>query len=215
MNSQNWDGGYFVLAVREWGLQLKVVNLPNILTLSRIPMVFVILAILHVPLTGFASLALVCFLLGGLTDWLDGYLARQSGLVSDFGKLMDALTDKVFIIGLLITLLAIDLIPVSWGLPFILLILSREFLITGLRLVAVNKGVVLAAEQSGKLKTVVQILAVSFLLLGHALEVDYGLMDTGALIANLGLVCFVLATALTVYSGSKYIKKHWGLFIGE
>ena len=178
-------------------------------------MVFVIVGLIYLPVSGTGTVALIFFILGGLTDWLDGYLARKQGVVSDFGKLMDALTDKIFILGLMISLLAIELIPVSWGLPCLLLILSREFLITGLRLVAANTGVVLAAEQSGKLKTVMQILAVGLLLLSNALVGDFGLEMVACSVSKLGLACFVLATALTVYSGACYLGKYWGLFTGR
>ncbi|NCG07985.1 MAG: CDP-diacylglycerol--glycerol-3-phosphate 3-phosphatidyltransferase [Verrucomicrobia bacterium] len=190
-------------------------NLPNMLTFSRVPLVFVVVGLLHLPINGAATLAWVCFVLGGLTDWLDGYMARKQGIVSDFGKLMDALTDKIFILGLMITLLVMGLIPASWGLPCLLLILSREFLITGLRLVAANSGVVLAAEQSGKLKTVAQILAVGLLLFGNALEADFGYIWLGCAAAKFGLACFVLATVLTASSGATYLRKYWGLFTGQ
>ena len=205
----------FVLALVDEARQLSAVSLPSMLTLSRVPMVFVIVGLLHLPLTGAAMLAWLCFVLGGLTDWLDGYMARKQGMISDFGKLMDALTDKIFMLGLMISLLAMGLIPVSWGLPCLLLILSREFLITGLRLVAANAGIVLAAEQSGKLKTVVQILAVGLLLFGNALEADFGLVWLGCSAAKLGLACFVVATILTVYSGALYLRKYWELFTGR
>jgi len=191
------------------------VNLPNILTFSRVPLVFVIVGLLYLPLKGAATLAWICFVFGGLTDWLDGYLARKQGIVSDFGKLMDALTDKIFILGLLISLLVMDMIPASWGLPCLLLILSREFLITGLRLVAANTGMVLAAEQSGKLKTVSQILAVGLLLISKAFESDFGLLWLACASGKLGLAFFVLATVLTVYSGLSYLRRHWGLFTGQ
>lgn len=174
-----------------------------------------IVGLLYLPLKGAATLAWICFVFGGLTDWLDGYLARKQGIVSDFGKLMDALTDKIFILGLLISLLLMDMIPASWGLPCLLLILSREFLITGLRLVAANTGMVLAAEQSGKLKTVSQILAVGLLLISKAFESDFGLLWLACASGKLGLAFFVLATVLTVYSGLSYLRKHWGLFTGQ
>jgi CDP-diacylglycerol--glycerol-3-phosphate 3-phosphatidyltransferase len=97
----------------------------------------------------------------------------------------------------------------------LLLILSREFLITGLRLVAANAGVVLAAEQSGKLKTVSQILAVGLLLLSKAFELDFGFLWLACAAGKLGLAFFVLATVLTVYSGALYLRTHWGLFTGQ
>ena len=127
-------------------------NLPNLLTLSRIPILFGVVGFLYLPFLGASSLAFVLFIIGALTDWADGYYARKQGLVSNFGKLMDALTDKVFMVGLFISLLVIGILP-EWTLPLLLLILSREFLITGLRLVAASEGVVLAAEKSVKHKT--------------------------------------------------------------
>lgn len=194
-------------------------NIPNLLTLSRIPIVFVIVGLLYLEnVAGVATLALVVFLLGALTDWLDGYFARRMGLVSNFGKLMDALTDKIFITGTLISLLALNFIPVSWGLPCLLLIISREFLITGLRLVAASSGIILAAEKSGKLKTVSQILALSLLLLKHALEKDFSKWTPEWIISgsgDLGLIFYLLATVLTVSSGSLYLAKYWKLFTGQ
>ena len=94
--------------------------------------------------------ALIVFLFAALTDWLDGWLARKFGQVSEFGKFMDALSDKVLTLGMFISLLALDEIG-RWALFPILLILAREFLITGLRLVAAGRGKTLAAEKVGKL----------------------------------------------------------------
>ena len=105
-----------MLALRVTNCQLEAVNIPNLLTLSRIPIVFMIVGLLYLEtVAGAATLALIIFFLGALTDWLDGYFARRMGLVSNFGKLMDALTDKIFITGTLISLLALNFIPVSWG----------------------------------------------------------------------------------------------------
>ena len=87
---------------------LCVVNLPNLLTLSRIPILFGVVGFLYLPFSGASSLAFVLFIIGALTDWADGYYARKQGLVSNFGKLMDALTDKVFMVGLFISLLAVS-----------------------------------------------------------------------------------------------------------
>ncbi|CAI8272221.1 MAG: CDP-diacylglycerol--glycerol-3-phosphate 3-phosphatidyltransferase [Opitutia bacterium UBA7350] len=206
---------HFVLALNGQGLQPLDVNLPNFLTLLRVPLVFVIVGLLYLPVTWMATLAFICFIIGGITDWLDGYYARKQGNITDFGKLMDALTDKIFILSLMMTLLVMDLIPVFWGLPCLLLILTREFLITGLRLVATNAGVVLAADRSGKLKTVSQMLAVGLILFGRALDLDYSLELLGCSAAKLGLAFFVLSTLLTVYSGALYLKNYWGLFTGR
>jgi CDP-diacylglycerol--glycerol-3-phosphate 3-phosphatidyltransferase len=193
------------------------VNLPNLLTLSRIPILFGIVAFLYAPFTGASTLAFVLFIIGALTDWADGYFARKQGLVSNFGKLMDALTDKVFMVGLYITLLAASVLP-AWTLPLLLLILSREFLITGLRLVAASSGVVLAAEKSGKHKTVTQIVAAILLLMAVAVRQDFSEL-LPAVIGDVlhwgGLSFFVIATLLTVSSGTQYMIKYWSIFTGE
>jgi CDP-diacylglycerol--glycerol-3-phosphate 3-phosphatidyltransferase len=193
------------------------VNLPNMLTLSRIPILFGIVALLYAPFTGASSLAFLLFVIGALTDWADGYYARKQGLVSNFGKLMDALTDKVFMVGLFITLLAANELP-AWTLPLLLLILSREFLITGLRLVAASSGVVLAAERSGKHKTVSQIVAAILLLLAIAVRADFSDILPAVLGDTLywgGVVFFCIATLLTVSSGTQYLIKYWSIFTGK
>jgi len=193
------------------------VNLPNLLTLSRIPILFGIVAFLYLPITGASSVAFVLFVIGALTDWADGYVARKQGIVSNFGKLMDALTDKVFMVGLFISLLAAGILP-DWTLPLLLLILTREFLITGLRLVAASSGVVLAAEKSGKHKTVSQIVAAMLLLLAEAVHQDFGGWIVGWAGDALhwgGLAFFGIATLLTVSSGTQYMVKYWSIFTGE
>lgn len=192
-------------------------NLPNLITLSRIPILFGIVALLYLPFKGASSLAFILFVIGALSDWADGFVARKQGLVSNFGKLMDALTDKVFMVGLFISLLAAGILP-AWTLPLLLLILTREFLITGLRLVAASSGIVLAAEKSGKHKTVSQIVAAILLMLAEAVRQDFpqalpsGFGDT---LYVTGLVFFVIATLLTVSSGTLYMVKYWSIFTGQ
>ncbi len=196
--------------------KLTAVNLPNLLTLSRIPILFGIVALLYLPFTGASTLAFLLFVVGALTDWADGYVARKQGLVSNFGKLMDALTDKVFMVGLFISLLAASILP-DWALPLLLLILSREFLITGLRLVAASSGVVLAAEKSGKHKTVSQIVSANLLLLAVAVRKDFASLPdwVGDTLHWGGLAFFVIATLLTVSSGTQYMVKYWSVFTGS
>ena len=192
-------------------------NLPNLLTLSRIPILFGVVGFLYLPFSGASSFAFVLFIIGALTDWADGYYARKQGLVSNFGKLMDALTDKVFMVGLFISLLVIGILP-EWTLPLLLLILSREFLITGLRLVAASDGVVLAAEKSGKHKTVSQMVAAILLLSAVAVRADFSErlpLIVGDVLHWGGLSFFVIATLLTVSSGAQYMVKYWSIFTGR
>ena len=193
-------------------------NLPNLLTLSRIFILFVIAGLLYVPSRGAATVAFLLFLLAGVTDWLDGYIARKSNIVTNFGKLMDALTDKILIVGMFITLLATDLVP-AWAIILVLLIVSREFLITGLRLVAASNGTVLAAEKSGKQKTVSQIVCISVLLAAPALRLDiagwtgWQLEAFADWIHHIGMAIFLFAAIMTVYSGGRYLAKYWPLIV--
>jgi len=194
------------------------VNLPNILTLSRIPILFGVVAFLYAPFSGASTVAFVLFVIGALTDWADGYCARKQGLVSNFGKLMDALTDKVFMVGLFISLLVLGVLPGIWSLFMLLLILSREFLITGLRLVAASSGIVLGAEKSGKHKTVSQMVSAILLLLSLVVHNDLPNLFpeiVGKVLYWGGLGFFVLATVLTVSSGTMYMVKYWSIFTGE
>jgi CDP-diacylglycerol---glycerol-3-phosphate 3-phosphatidyltransferase len=192
-------------------------NFPNALTLSRIPFLFFIVALMAFPWPGSASLAFLLFIVAGVTDWLDGYYARRYNLISIFGKLMDALTDKILMVGLFVALIVFEMLPppvLTLSLFLLLLILSREFFITGLRLVAAASGLVLAAEKAGKQKTVSQILAMGCLLavpmltndLAPVLRMD--LTAFGEVVRWIGFALFVLAAGLTVSSGIQYLVKY-------
>jgi CDP-diacylglycerol--glycerol-3-phosphate 3-phosphatidyltransferase len=200
-------------------------NLPNLLTLSRIPLMVIVVALLHPwngqPLPWAWTIALVMFLFGALTDWLDGWLARKMGQVSDFGKFMDALVDKIFTMGTFVSLLALGVVGL-WALFPILLILAREFLITGLRLVAAAQGKTLAAEKAGKVKTVMQITSICLFLAHGAIENDLcklkswsGLCDWVEIINQSAQVSLILACLLTIYSGCNYLVKYWSVFTGS
>ena len=192
-------------------------NLANLLTLSRIPMMFVIVALMYMAWPGAATLAFVLFVVAGVTDWLDGLVARRQGLVSTFGILMDALTDKVLMLGLMIALVDLDKVSIF----LVLLILGREFLITGMRLVAATKGVVVAAERGGKLKTLTQIISIGAFLFADMVRADFDAwlsVDLSGLawLGNwVGLVLFVLATILTLTSGATYFQKYGKMVFSE
>lgn len=200
-------------------------NLPNLLTLSRIPLMLVVIALLYptseTSMPWLRTGALVVFLFAALTDWLDGWLARKFGQVSEFGKFMDALSDKVLTLGMFIGLLVLDEIA-RWALFPILLILSREFLITGLRLVAAGRGKTLAAEKIGKLKTVIQLTCICLFLGKIAVEDDFTGIFSAELQENLisflllsGQITLIAATIITVLSGIIYLSKYWRFFIEE
>ena len=200
-------------------------NLPNLLTLSRIPLMLVVIGLLYPELNNslpwLSTCALLVFLFAALTDWLDGWLARKFGQVSEFGKFMDALSDKVLTLGMFISLLALDEIA-KWALFPILLILSREFLITGLRLVASGQGKVLAAEKIGKIKTVIQLTCICLFLGKIAVENDFKdilpfdvLSSLSYILLLSGRITLVLAALITVISGIFYLSKYWKVFVDE
>ncbi len=195
-------------------------KLPTILTLSRVPLLFIIVVLLFLNFPGKSTLAFILFIFAGLTDWLDGYLARKLNQVTNLGKLMDALADKIIMLGMFIALLALDILP-DWTIILVLLIVSRELLVTGMRMVAASDGVVLAAEISGKHKTVVQIISIAVLLFSLVIRNDISLwLDKDFIILStychtLGVILFVLSAVLTLYSGIVYMIKYGALFSGS
>jgi CDP-diacylglycerol--glycerol-3-phosphate 3-phosphatidyltransferase len=185
------------------------VNLPNSITLSRIPLMFLIVGLMYCGWVGAPTLAFAFFLAGATGDWLDGYLARKRGIVTAFGKLMDALADKIMVIGLIIALVGKQEIPV-W---LALITLCREFLVTGMRMVAATKGVVVGADRGGKSKTVTQLIALGFLLGAPMVGRDLGWLlsaDTAGaadVVHRIGYWIFIVGTALAVWSGWRYIVR--------
>ena len=136
---------------------MKNMNLPNKLTCLRMLLVPVFVAVF---LNGYNVAAGIIFIAASLTDMLDGYIARKYNMITVFGKFMDPLADKLLVCSALICLVDMDRIP-SW---VVIVIIAREFIISGFRLVAAQKGIVIAAGWSGKIKTVVQMVMVIVLI---------------------------------------------------
>jgi CDP-diacylglycerol--glycerol-3-phosphate 3-phosphatidyltransferase len=189
------------------------VNIANYVTLSRIPLLFVVVALMYFPVPLGSTLCFLAYLLAALSDWLDGYLARRCDIVSTFGKFMDALTDKIFMIGLFVSILVFGILP-QWALFFVLVIIGREFLVTGVRLVASSRGVVLVAERAGKVKAVMQVVTIGFFILWLAIRRDLTFLPDwfGQLVYGIALILFCISTYLTVSSGYYYIKRYRYLF---
>jgi len=191
-------------------------NLPNIITLSRIPLMFVIVGLMYCDFTGAATLAFWLFIAGAVGDWLDGYLARKQKLISNFGKLMDAMADKIMVLGIVIALVEKHEV---W-MVLALITLCREFLITAMRMVAVSKGVVVAADTGGKSKTMTQLIAIGFLLGGPMVAVDgtrllhWNCDQFVYYVMKIGLWGFVAATVLSVWSGLRYISRNAAVVVG-
>ncbi|HEY5704338.1 MAG TPA: CDP-diacylglycerol--glycerol-3-phosphate 3-phosphatidyltransferase [Terrimicrobiaceae bacterium] len=181
-------------------------NLPNILTLLRMGLTALLVVSLSAEYPAHFTIALVLFVLASLTDYFDGVIARKWNLITDFGKLMDPLADKVLTASAFICLIPYKALP-AWA---VIIIISREFLITGLRLLASSKGVILPAEKLGKHKTAWQMITIVFFLALLALR-DLGLENSPAvdLLWFYGGVSLVSITvALTLFSGSAYLWKN-------
>jgi CDP-diacylglycerol---glycerol-3-phosphate 3-phosphatidyltransferase len=201
-------------------------NLPNAITLARIPLMFVIVWLMYCDWFGAATLAFWLFIAAAGGDWLDGYLARTRGQISTFGKLMDALTDKIMVLGLVIGFVGIvDRVDgrLQHGIPVILALITlcREFLVTGLRMVAAAKGVVMSADGGGKSKTVTQLIALGFLLSEPMVRRDWPHFVQGDLsrfadrVHQLGIGIFLLGTILAVWSGWRYIARNRKLVFAD
>ena len=172
-------------------------NLANKLTLSRIFMipVFLIFLIGGVCPEPYGRIAaLIIFIAASLTDMLDGRIARKRNLITNFGKFMDPLADKLLVSAALIAFIELNLIP-SW---VVIVIISREFIITGFRLIAVETGLVLAAGWWGKVKTTIQMVMIAVILI----------WPDGPVYNILGRLLILLALIFTAISGIEYIVKN-------
>jgi CDP-diacylglycerol--glycerol-3-phosphate 3-phosphatidyltransferase/cardiolipin synthase len=152
---------------------------------------------------GFAIAALAVFVAAALTDAADGHIARKRGLITNFGKLMDPLADKVLTMAAFACFVETGVMP-AW---ILVVILAREFLITGLRGVAAANGVVIAAGLSGKLKTALQMSAIALFLLAAPLFAYGPTQEIGSVTEIAASLCLLAALAATVYSGAEYMWK--------
>lgn len=171
-------------------------NTPNKLTIARIIMIPFFVAFLMYDITGNADkwIALAIFVIASLTDTLDGYLARKYHLVTNFGKFMDPLADKLLVCSALICFTATGQLA-AW---ITIIIIAREFIISGFRLIASDNGIVIAASYWGKVKTVTQMAMVIVLILNLP----------GAIFAVIGRILMWAAVILTVVSLVDYVAKN-------
>ena len=168
-------------------------NLPNKLTMFRVVLIPFFIVFLLASLTPYDKwIALAIFIIASLTDLLDGKIARKYNLVTNFGKFMDPLADKLLVCSALICLIELDRIP-SW---MVIVIIAREFIISGFRLVASDNGVVIAASYWGKFKTTFQMVAVCLLI-----------ADIAALTVVTQIILWI-AVVLTVVSLTDYLIKN-------
>lgn len=170
-------------------------NLPNKLTLFRVILIPVFVVFMLVSVTGDTDkwIALAIFIIASLTDLLDGKIARKYNLITDFGKFMDPLADKLLVCSAMICLVSLGKIP-AW---IVIVIIAREFIISGFRLVASDNGIVIAASYWGKFKTVFQMAMVIVLI-----------MDLGGAFDVIGQALIWISLALTIISLIDYVAKN-------
>ena len=179
-------------------------TLPNLLTLFRIfvtPLFFILF--FYFPTKVFSLLASLLFALASLTDFLDGYIARRWNLETSLGKFLDPLADKLLVAVALIMLIPLDRVP-SW---MVAVIIGREILVTGLRVVAVTENMVISASRLGKYKTVLQIVSVICLLIHYEYQLN---IQSSYFLINfheMGMGLLWLAMFVTVWSGIDYFRK--------
>lgn len=188
-------------------------NLPNKLTLLRVFLIPFFLLFIYLKIPFHFLIALVIFTAASITDALDGKIARSRGLVTNFGKFLDPLADKVLVIAALTVF--VELPEIKMGAIPLIIISAREFMVSGLRLLAADSGIVVAAGMWGKLKTAFTMIAIIFSLAWLSFVYDFSIPFPDVMIKAVdnwvipGLIW--ISTALTVISGAVYLKGYWHL----
>ena len=194
-------------------------NLPNRITLSRIfliPIFAAVFLIGAIPCNYF--IAAVIFIVAACTDFVDGHIARKRGLVTNLGKFLDPIADKVLVSTAFILLLVrSETLTVMWQESWVIvaagicvaIILARELIVSGFRMVAASTGLVLAADKVGKVKTTFQDIAIATLVAGADF---FGILTASKVLNIIGLISLAIATILTVWSGIGYIVKNRAVF---
>ena len=176
-----------------------MLNLANKITILRILMTPLVVVLLYFPGKVTCVLAALVFIFAAITDWMDGYIARRSNMITSMGKFLDPLADKLLICSVLIMFTRLGWAP-AW---VVIVIVCRELMITGLRALAIDEGIVLAADRFGKAKTVLQIAAIVPITLHYPFF--------GINVAGIGLWLLYAAMLVAIYSGFNYcvyVYKH-------
>ena len=190
-------------------------NLPNQLTCLRIVLTFVFMFLLFSEGSFAKALALGAFTLASITDFFDGYIARKYNLITDLGKLLDPIADKILVLSAYLAFVEMGIVP-AW---MVIVIILRELLITGVRVLAAKKGVILAAAKAGKHKTVSQIISI-FLILIFVVMKEYGVetfsfwnSEIEFLMLNTIYCMMIITVAFTLISGIFYLNVNRGVII--
>lgn len=175
------------------------------ITLARIVLIPFFVLTFYFPQVSFLGVlniwylaAFILFIVLSITDWLDGYIARKYNQISDLGKFLDPLADKVLVSSAMIMLLTVNLFP-AWA---IIVMLIREFVVAGIRMIAASEGIVIAADMAGKVKTVLQMVALVCALFALSFSLN------GVTIEIFLNVQYILLTLVTLYSGFQYTQTY-------
>lgn len=195
----------------------QLFNVPNTLTILRIGMAFAMFWIVLDPSLISAVIAGIIFAVAAITDFVDGHLARSTGAITTFGKILDPIADKILVLGAFAVMAYLSIFNFWLVVP----ILIREIAITAFRIYFLTKGVAVAAEKSGKQKTTVQIIAIG-IIYANLLFIKYFATDfspdqayyIGSALTILMYLFLLAALWLTVYSGYLFFKKNWALIVG-
>lgn len=197
-------------------------TIANWMTISRVPAMFAIVWLMNRDFDWAATITFWLFIAAALTDWFDGMVARARGEVSSFGRFMDAVVDKVMVIGLMIALVNGDYFMgyTAFAMMLLLCILGREFLVSGMRMAAATKGLVVEADMGGKVKTFVQLNAIGWLLGSRMMAQDFGHLFPGdelwiiSVIHYGGMGLYFLSAVLTITSAISYFRRHGHVVLG-
>lgn len=192
-------------------LREELLNAPNMMTLGRMTLVPLFLYLLYYENRHNSFLAAAIYSLAALTDWIDGWLARVSGKVTTLGKFLDPLADKIIVLSALVMLVRLGRAPV-W---VVVVIVAREFLISGLRTIAVSEGLVIAASQGGKWKTSLQLTGIICLMLHYHFAIDYFFGTTMTDFQAVGTVLLYLSLVPGIASAIEYVRAFYTLDTGE
>lgn len=178
-------------------------SLPNALTVSRLVSIPVLMALILMRFPYHDQIAAVVFIVFSFTDTLDGELARRSHTVSDLGKFLDPLADKLIVMASLVWMVPMGRIP-AW---VVVVLLAREISVTALRSIAASEGVVISAGQEGKTKTALQMIGIIALVLGYPYHLTYLGIDLGVVdLVHVGRMLVYLSLVFSVASAAQYLR---------
>ncbi len=211
MSEEKKESGFYKFAKGR-----GVMNLPNQLTVARVVMIPLFILFFYLQFKGHYFVALAVFAIASFTDFLDGHIARKYNLITNLGKFLDPVADKILVAAAMIVLLTVPSFFTvglgSWALIAagccVAVIMGRELLVSGFRMVAADAGIVIAADKIGKYKTVTQLISLLVLLAAGGLSEFLQDHLAVRIVDYVGLGFFALATLLTIISGINYVVKN-------